>query len=483
MKAQTNLKQKFVLVFSSFVFLLFTLKIIFRLGGFVLLSKRDHHFRQSLSQQGVIRILCLGESTTYMGEQNAFPRQLEALLNQKSRKTFFVINGGVASITSEGIVADLKSNILRYRPDIVIVMMGINDDEKTKPFRDSFQTYAGLFIKNIRVVKFAELIWKHLRYKLMEIRASAQSGQELLKRTKGNEYENYLRMKIVDRPRESWGYRELRVYYEKRGQLLQAEKIYFQAMLSNPKKEFGYDILRQFLLRQKRATEAESYLNKAMRRNPTKYWPHRLWGHYYTSIADYEKAQESYQKAIEMSFDRSTSEAAPLYRDLALMLEKRGHCKQAGEILKKACSIQADIFSQDILKQCYPNQSLSVRRKDFRQDTLEFPVRKIEYKQATVDNYRLLAEILNDHYIQLIAMQYPMVELHGLREALKDVPVFAFAGNIDRFQRFLNKDGFDEYFTDRFGGTFGHCSTQGNRLIAENLVEIILDRLSQQGNP
>lgn len=38
----------------------------------------------------------------------------------------------------------------------------------------------------------------------------------------------------------------------------------------------------------------------------------------------------------------------------------------------------------------------------------------------------------------------------------------------------IKQESFSEYFTDFFAGDFGHCTDNGNRLLAENIAEVIL---------
>lgn len=39
---------------------------------------------------------------------------------------------------------------------------------------------------------------------------------------------------------------------------------------------------------------------------------------------------------------------------------------------------------------------------------------------------------------------------------------------------YFNKASYKEYFGDMFAGDFGHCTKKGNRLLAENIANVIL---------
>lgn len=106
---------------------------------------------------GVHRILCLGDSTTHIGGDSSWPGQLQEVLDTGSYETTYaVINGGRTGTDSSDIAAKLGENLERFRPHLVIVMTGINENGlrmyKDVPGSDS------VFFERVRIVKFAALI-------------------------------------------------------------------------------------------------------------------------------------------------------------------------------------------------------------------------------------------------------------------------------------------------------------------------------------
>ena len=72
--------------------------------------------------------MCLGESTTAVGGEDAYPYQLQEILNENNMGIrFSVINKGVPGAHTSAIIEQLESNLNKYKPDMVIAMMGIND--------------------------------------------------------------------------------------------------------------------------------------------------------------------------------------------------------------------------------------------------------------------------------------------------------------------------------------------------------------------
>ena len=72
-------KQKISLLFFSFLTTLVILEIILRVGG-ILFNFRQEWGNRTNFESGEFRILCIGESTTALGGENAYPYQLAEIL-------------------------------------------------------------------------------------------------------------------------------------------------------------------------------------------------------------------------------------------------------------------------------------------------------------------------------------------------------------------------------------------------------------------
>ena len=49
-----------------------------------------------------------------------------------------------------------------------------------------------------------------------------------------------------------------------------------------------------------------------------------------------------------------------------------------------------------------------------------------------------------------------------------------FVNNENSFKEAVKAGNYNDYFTDIFGGDFGHCTTKGNNLLAGNIAKTIL---------
>jgi len=49
-----------------------------------------------------------------------------------------------------------------------------------------------------------------------------------------------------------------------------------------------------------------------------------------------------------------------------------------------------------------------------------------------------------------------------------------FVDNEKVFKEALKQGNYNDYFTDDFGGDFGHATPKGNRILAQNIANVIL---------
>lgn len=80
---------------------------------------------------GHLRILCLGDSNTYgavVPRDKTWPKQLETLWNESGRSPRIeVLNLGVPGTNSSRVVRDLPRLLEILRPDLTLIMVGVND--------------------------------------------------------------------------------------------------------------------------------------------------------------------------------------------------------------------------------------------------------------------------------------------------------------------------------------------------------------------
>lgn len=124
------LKNSSLALFAVLIFLALT-EATLHLAGLLLLHPQELKNRSTPDSENSFRILTLGESTTadYFSEQEdgAWPRRLEKKLNKLGIKAQ-VFNAAVGGTSSPLLVAKTPELVEKLRPNLVIAMMGINDN-------------------------------------------------------------------------------------------------------------------------------------------------------------------------------------------------------------------------------------------------------------------------------------------------------------------------------------------------------------------
>jgi len=96
------------------------------------------------------------------------------------------------------------------------------------------------------------------------------------------------------------------------------------------------------------------------------------------------------------------------------------------------------------------------------------------YNPITTHSYHKLKKILDKRKIKLVCVQYPMRSIESLKKIFEGQTGVIFVDNERIFKDAVKREGYKEYFKDMFGGDFGHCTPKGNRLLAENIADVIL---------
>jgi lysophospholipase L1-like esterase len=124
---------------------------------------------------GDVRVLCLGDSNTYglhLERAEAYPRQLEALWNGRvGSPRLEVINLGFPGTNSSRLVRDLPALLETFAPDLVILMVGVNDFW-TRPFplESTREPWVDRLLRRSIVAKLVHLLSRGRDARELEIR-------------------------------------------------------------------------------------------------------------------------------------------------------------------------------------------------------------------------------------------------------------------------------------------------------------------------
>jgi len=117
-----------------------------------------------------------------------------------------------------------------------------------------------------------------------------------------------------------------------------------------------------------------------------------------------------------------------------------------------------------------------LRPEIFNVEQIDYDNTEKAYKNpVTIYNFNKIKEILDEKKIKLVIMQYPLMDAKPLKRMFSSKENIIFVDNEKIFKDRLEHSSYEEYFVDKFAGDFGHCTEKGNRLIAENIANVIFE--------
>ncbi|OGX16120.1 MAG: hypothetical protein A2166_00050 [Omnitrophica WOR_2 bacterium RBG_13_41_10] len=261
----------------------------------------------------------------------------------------------------------------------------------------------------------------------------------------------------------------LATLYQVRGNLASAEELFLKAVDINPEPE-AYIYLNQCYNLQGKYEEAEERLKRAFARYPRNIELHIELSRCYTAQKDFSRAEEVLKKASKM--DPMEDE---IFVELAWLYHAQNNEVSAEECLRHVLNIDPGNESLlDELTKYYDKRNKSLENDEIIQGFVQAYKSTDNYPASTKRRYRKLRDIVLARGITLVCVQYPRRRLQPLKDILGSKKLIIFVDNEKIFNEAVAKGRYEDYFTDRFAGDFGHCTEKGNRLLAENIAEALL---------
>ncbi len=526
---KTTVLQKIGLFFFALILTLFFLEITLRLGGWAFLALQENSNRKSVNSDGEFRILCLGESTTALGGENSYPRQLEKILNSRQNlRKFKVINKGVPATTTDQILAKVPSYLDEYRPDMVVSMMGINDpqDLAKRTWRENLSRYSKAF-------KLFDMIAAHWSAKKIEgksdfvekqiakferqaiLKPSSRIAVELAKANlyrsanePDKEKQTVLKILSID-DKNSQAWHLLGIYYQRHAEYQKALEAFEKSYIfgSSEIKISSLDRMAQAYKFLNEYEKAQKIYQDILSQQPTHPEANGALADIYLEQGELSAAIKFYEKQLEIA-----PRSVPIYGKLAHCYRRNGKQKIADAIFELGAKVNRDdpeffyewgyallegkkyseaenVFKQallfnktnqrgvnerikEALLKCYQAQNKMQQAAELKTSLQKYDG---GYNPVSQKNYLQLTQILAKRRIALIAVQYPNRAVLPLEEMLANLSEVVIVDNQQVFEDALKKYPYDDLFTDRFAGDFGHCTTLGNALLAGHVAEAILN--------
>jgi tetratricopeptide (TPR) repeat protein len=250
---------------------------------------------------------------------------------------------------------------------------------------------------------------------------------------------------------------------QERREFAKEKQFLLDVIKKDPRKAYALDRLGWLCLILGRGPEAVIYLSKSLILNPENNWALKGLGAGYNGLHHYASAEAALKKSIAIAPKDEWS-----YVELATTYSWQGRYGSAEVLLREGIR-RCD--RKDTLYGALARINLMTGKKD--ENPISYSMSNY-YTNETVRNYKALNSILKRRKIVLVCVQYPMRSLVPLEAIFDDKSNIFFVDNERIFKDAVMKNGFWEYFTDSFGGDFGHCKEKGNRLLAENIAKVIL---------
>jgi tetratricopeptide (TPR) repeat protein len=396
-----------------------------------------------------VRILCLGESTT----SGAYPRLLEQYLKRKRPDlNFCVIDEGHPAVTTEAILEKLKDNLARYRPDIVVTMMGINEGSLVSAQFQGMITKKKNHALSLKVFKLARWLYWNLVSRIGQfvpannLRNKSVNGDRAMRWTPNPSEAD----KILYR-------RWLNLHAQ--GKNAEAETLLRKTIADNMSAGFAYGLLLWTLDDMGKHSEAKQVFETAEKRHPDCYLIYYRWGLLCRKTARPEESERAFRQAISL-WPQNDSPYIELFMDSYFSKKKEA----AEDILAEALALKietARVLGALSLVQTAAGKPYSANRPHW------------VLSPQTEKNYRDLWQTLRIRGIRYVCVQYPMREIATLKNIFPADADIVYVDNERLFREAVIRDGPAAYFKDLFGGDFGHCTAEGNELLAENIAEVI----------
>jgi len=243
-------------------------------------------------------------------------------LNRNLLTKFSVINKGVPAINTDDILLQLEDNLERYTPNMVVVMMGINDNrDDVKQFENEANSKTSQCIKSLKIYKLIKLLWLHtLSTAETQTSNNKNINQPYIQNNKQHKDQHKVSVSSEN--------------FSKDMQKNNTDGRSQQNTIEIHGKEEEYQKCIESACSYKREgvfLQAIEKFEKAIEINPDNVWPYLYLGTCYSLIGNKIKEEEMYIKALKKEPDNSS-----ILTQLGWCYFLRGDYKRAENVFERA---------------------------------------------------------------------------------------------------------------------------------------------------
>jgi len=421
--------KKFMLILFINVIIL---ELFLRLVGFAL------HFYQ-LSNQYIFKtdsdvtILTLGESTTADSFiVKSWPRLLEDALKKNDIKAN-IVNLAEPGTSSVFIYKNVISNLDRYKPHIVISMMGINDSS-TNIYLKAGLLQNTRFFENLRIVKLTKFI--------LNIHKFSFAKEQFKEKTHYFEVSDEIRT-LIENKKYDAAQIQIHNFLNDKSEI---QKIDYYKKTAR--------VLNQVLPLRRDTLTKDTFVKLELMKESVK-----------LSYNDNDLAQN-------ILFWAKSQKRIDICQDIIYSLYTQAKSRPSDAVLNR-------------MIECLPKDDL-ILQKTLSKFSPELEI-KNEYSVQTKEVYQKLFNLFKKNNICWVIVQYPLLDVQQRMNYFSDdekkYSKLKFVSNQENFKKALEAFPAADIFLDYFGGVFGHTTEKGNRLIAEQVIKPVQELIKNEDCP
>lgn len=382
--------KKFILIILGIFISLILLEFGLRLAGFAISYYQQYKNNKVLKNKSQYTIMCLGESTT----ANQYPIQLQQILDEKYPNKFSIIDCGIPGTNLHTILSTLDSNVARYKPNIVICMLGINNGLMSK--------YIGNTKQNSEYVKSKKYLKIYNLFLLLKIHLQSLFKNKLLFANDNIKQVSSL----ADLANKYYSCAEYEKSIELSKKVLQIEPL-------NEKALYLLATIYFYHVVPKNEKESYKFATIAINNNCSLHRP----SFYYIAISYCIKNNIPFQNLLEKLLNDNLKpefidNTLTLYRLIKPYLTEEQLNKFMNKILIKSDISYGFLAINSIEQKKYKkSQKYFYEAEQLR---LNFP------NMEVYNMYKLIIKKLINKDIKVICMQYPVRSILSLQEQLKN---------------------------------------------------------------
>ena len=461
-------KEKFTVFFLGIILSIFLIEIALRIIGCIHLKTVTSDKVVQKGESSYV-ILCVGDSFTEgIGDSRGkgYPSRLEDLLSSIDReKIFIVINQGIAGHNTAQILDELKDNIDKIKPALVVLLAGGANNWNYWGYQEYLKgktLFSTLHTQlcRVRIYKLIKLLFLNIKNKIDKIPLVRDNLQfnmldTLIYKKERNNKERVERfaknMKL--NPDNSRNYTVFGWACEEQGRYEEASRWFKKGIKLDPDDSENYTGLGWVNLHQRKNAEASKWFKKGVKVNSSDSSNYTGLGLIHLHNREFEEATKWFKEGVKLNPDNNEN-----YRGIGSVYE----------ILRNSRKHEAYFEIINFLRDLETDNPFVLNYIEmFEKESIDKEIGK--WVKSDIGK---IIQMCQGEKIKLIVQNYPGND--RINESIKESAAEYSAPFVDNEYLFSElwekgeKEGI--YFVSD-----GHCNAKGYNVMAKNIYEKIIE--------